>query len=1301
MQAGDVVADRFEVERLVRTGGMGAVFRARDRMTREPVALKALVQGAGVVPDRFLREGRVLAELRHPSIVRYVAPGVTAAGEAYLAMEWLDGEDLEQRLSREGLTVAESLGVVRRAAEALAAPHARGIVHRDIKPSNLFLVDGSLERIKLLDFGIARLHSATRLLTDNGVLLGTPGYMAPEQAIGERDVDPRADLFALGCVLYECLTGRAAFQAEHVMGVLAKIVLAPTPRVRALRPQLPQEIDDLIARLLAKMPSGRPADAATLVAEIDALGSFGKDMLRPTRESNEPRLTEREQRLVSIVVVRAHAMTADAADAPTLAMEDEQSSVERLRDVVSPFGARFDRLADGSLIAVLLGQSTAADQAAQAVRCALALRAALPDAPIVLATGRSVVAGSVPVGEVIDRAAFLMRAPGEHGTSPSIRLDDVTAGLLDARFAIDGDELGLVLIGERETADPARRLLGIETPCVGRDRELHMLSASIDDCASESVARAVIVTAPAGFGKSRVRHELLTALAKRREPLEVWLGRGNPMSAGSPFSLLGQALRRAAGIHDGESPLVRRQKLRARVARHVGEADRARVTEFLGELAFVPFPEAQSPQLRAARQEPMVMGDQMRRAWEDFLAAECDERPVVLVLEDLHWGDLPSVRFIDSALRNLHDRPIFVLALARPEIHELFPNLWRDRRVQEMRLEPLTRRASERLVIEALGDKATPELVARVVARSDGNAFYLEELIRAVAEGRGEALPETVIAMAQARLGALDGDARRILRAASVFGETFWLGGVGALLGGQRKNDSLRERLEDLAAREVISARAESKFAADREYVFRHALVREAAYAGLTESDRALGHQLAAAWLTRVGARDPMELAEHFERGGTPEQAIEWFNAAAMQALTGNDLVAALARAERAIVCGATGETLGALRLVQAEAHRWVGEFAEAERCGSSALESLPRGSALWFHAAGELVSAIGILGNHEELVALSESLRDATRDHPGAPGAIACARAVVQLLHAGKYKAAIALLDDLEAVAAPLVESDPAVAGWLGRARTILAGKEGDLELSRRSAGESVQALEAAGDLRTACLQRMNLGFGQNELGAYAEGEQTVRQALVLARRIGLHHVTAPGTTFLAAALAGQGKLHEGIAAAREAAAAFAAQGDRRMEAASRNHLARMLATTGEVSSAELEAHRAIDLCAALPPMRAASLGVLAEILLAVGRADEARIAASAGMEDMMQLGAIDQGEARLRLAHARALASTGDPEGARAAALAARDRLLDRAAKITDPKWRHSFLERVPENAQTMALAAQYMIRIPTEDW
>ena len=270
LESGQIVGERFRIERLAGTGGMGAVYRAEDRATGALAAVKVMGVQSASGGERFLREGVVLAELSHPCIVRYVAHGLTPQGLPFLAMDWLEGEDLCARLARSALDAPDSLAVARRVGEGLAVAHARGIVHRDIKPSNLFLVGGDPAATKIIDFGVARLEAGSTTLTRPGTSLGTAGYMAPEQAMEAADVDARADFFALGCVLYECLTGRPAFGGRPA-AVLVKVLREQPPKPSQLRPGLGAGVDALVARLLAKDREARPQDAAEVLRALDVL----------------------------------------------------------------------------------------------------------------------------------------------------------------------------------------------------------------------------------------------------------------------------------------------------------------------------------------------------------------------------------------------------------------------------------------------------------------------------------------------------------------------------------------------------------------------------------------------------------------------------------------------------------------------------------------------------------------------------------------------------------------------------------------------------------------------------------------------------------------------------------------------------------------------------------------------------------------------------------------------------------------------------------------------------------------------
>ena len=259
MLVGTVVAGRFRVEALAGKGGMGVVYRSIDETTGETIALKLLVGDPdGEVNQRFLREAAVLSSLTHSHIVRYLAHGQTSRKEPYLAMEWLDGEDLSARLTRGPLAVVESVALVSRVASALGTAHDRGMVHRDIKPHNLFLVDCDPTHVKVLDFGLARSAGGEQRMTRTGTSIGTPAYMSPEQARGVTAIDGRADIFALGATFFECLSGRPPFMAKDVSTLLGKVLFEEAPRIRALREDVPEHVDHLVSRMLAKEPSARP-----------------------------------------------------------------------------------------------------------------------------------------------------------------------------------------------------------------------------------------------------------------------------------------------------------------------------------------------------------------------------------------------------------------------------------------------------------------------------------------------------------------------------------------------------------------------------------------------------------------------------------------------------------------------------------------------------------------------------------------------------------------------------------------------------------------------------------------------------------------------------------------------------------------------------------------------------------------------------------------------------------------------------------------------------------------------------------
>ncbi|HFE45759.1 MAG TPA: serine/threonine protein kinase, partial [Nannocystis exedens] len=261
---GQIVAGRFEIIRLLGTGGMGAVYLARDRKLAEEVALK-VIAGPGLTDpaaaDRLRREATATRRISHVNVVRLHDIG-EEGGLLFLSMEYVDGESLHDRLLRLGrpMTPSELRPILAQLCDGLAVAHTAGVIHRDLKPANV-LIDRR-EQVKLIDFGIARMAHSDGL-TATGMVLGTAEFMAPEQIRGSA-VDARADLYALGVIAYIALTGQAPFARETPIAISLAHLSDPVPSPRTLVPSLPIEWEALLLRALEKSPSMRFQSAAEL-----------------------------------------------------------------------------------------------------------------------------------------------------------------------------------------------------------------------------------------------------------------------------------------------------------------------------------------------------------------------------------------------------------------------------------------------------------------------------------------------------------------------------------------------------------------------------------------------------------------------------------------------------------------------------------------------------------------------------------------------------------------------------------------------------------------------------------------------------------------------------------------------------------------------------------------------------------------------------------------------------------------------------------------------------------------------------
>jgi hypothetical protein len=421
-----------------------------------------------------------------------------------------------------------------------------------------------------------------------------------------------------------------------------------------------------------------------------------------------------------------------------------------------------------------------------------------PDAKIAIGAGRAAFMARVPVGRLMDSLPALMQGQ----PAGTIRVDQTTRRLLPGRFVV-GDADGLALLfAEAGGAGPERphSVGGQVSPLVGRERELELLMSLRQECLRERVARAALVVGGSGIGKTRLAREFLAVTAE--PPENIIRCTGTLVRPESDFALLAPLLA-AAGIPTG------------------------------------------------GRQAAEVKQD-----FVHWLHAKSTAGAPIIVLEDLQWADAASVQVMDEVLGHFSDQPLLVLALGRPEVEECFPGLWGERMVEYIRLAALPRKAGQSLL-----RMWVPPLPAEaehfVLDRWEGNPMFLEEMADALATGR-TGVPDVVLAAVEARFDCLSPEVRRVLRAASLYGDKFFSTEALVAVLGEASRREMGEWLENLVMRDLVQRQADGSEVA---YRVRNKLVREAAYRMLTSADRVLGRRLARAWLQGAGLTLPEYLS--------------------------------------------------------------------------------------------------------------------------------------------------------------------------------------------------------------------------------------------------------------------------------------------------------------------------------------------------------------------------------------------------------------------------------------------------------
>lgn len=945
----------YELIEEIGHGGMATVYRAHQASIKRDVAIKLIRKNIADSPDavhRFQREAQLIAQLEHPHILpvydfdgRHEPP--------YIVMRYLIGGTMKEIMAQGLLPLHEVAHLMQQVCGAVDYSHRQGIIHRDLKPSNI-LVDRESNAF-VMDFGIARMASDPQEgkgITKTGVIIGTPAYMSPEQAMGAADIDHRTDIYALGVMLFEMLTGQLPYSAPTLMGTLMMHAQDPIPSVSTLNRNLPDKIDELMKQVLAKKPDQRFESAATFnAALIDLIGQGTTNAPSQLRLAAETLITRRlevgqkdkstgsstgaseQNRAVTAVYASAseYGLLVDDVAGSEASARALHALLREYVTVVTTFEGRIFLQSETDILALWGAGNARENDAEQALRCALALQKTLKklgaafledaDEPLPLSIG-------IHSGMVLLQPAGKTETFSATGTTLSIanRLMQQANGEILITHDTFRQVMGIFDIKEetplkiRGRKDPiltyqvknakarafhihAPGIEGIETKMVGRDSEFKLLQQAYLDAFEDGETQVVTVLSDAGLGKSRLLYEFDKWTELREETYRIFNGQATANMQDRPYALIRDMISFRFDIQDSDALSVVQDKLEKGIVEMLGRDDRE-MAHMIGYLC--GFELVESPHIKG------LIGDGaqiMRRGRQLFLrlfTQLCAIQPVMVALEDIHHADNLSLDLFNELFEAGDERRLMVVCNARPSLLERRP-AWGSGQEFHRRitLEPLSKRDSRELARELL-QKVTDipkDLRDLLVERSEGNPFYMEELVLMLIDERvihrvsedewsleierleGLSVPKTLNGLLASRLDTLLQPEKLTLQRASVIGRVFYDAAL-------HKIDSLDEThvnnleaiLAKLTGRQFIHKREVSAFEGVTEYIFASNMLHDAIENALLERQLATYNRATAEWLIEIAAERATEysalIADYYERAGEKVQSAKYLTKA-------------------------------------------------------------------------------------------------------------------------------------------------------------------------------------------------------------------------------------------------------------------------------------------------------------------------------------------------------------------------------------------------------------------------------------
>ena len=914
---------RFEIRKRLGAGAFGEVFLGYDAQLNRQVAIKC---PKGALSERviqnFLAEAQRLAQLQHPGIVVIFDAG-RELDQCFIVTEYLEGQPLSDRAQGRPSDWMKGVEIISHLATALGHAHSRGIMHRDIKPANIMMtVDG---RVVLMDFGLA----VNDLETTRGEIAGTPSYMSPEQILGESHrIDGRTDIFALGVILYELLTGRLPFRSSSRDELFRKILNdAPQP-IRQLNPAVSPAIDAICMKALSKDLDGRyttaydfaellqqaiafkATDAALQPQPITAKisqpdGSVPTQDKHPDSSLGSESMQTRRLKNAQFRHVTLISFGFDVS--PRGLDTEEQHAISEV------FSSTIEELSQdlggcvhtssGHEIEICFGFPQAwEDSVSRAIHCGMKLlklaeqQRTLPrcdEIVIAIHTGQVVaeetVHGIKLTGETTQTLRRLLPAiePGAVVVTESVHKS--------SRIYFQQESLGTVTV--RGIAEPIAlyRVLGeapvtlnrVElvdpgnlTPLVGRDTELSILKDRWEQ-AAESMGQVVLLIGEAGLGKSRLIREIREYVVSNGETPDV-------------IELRCSQYHQSAGLY----PMIEHFSQLLQFDGNLSTDSRITMIErYLESLSLVShrntwmmasFLGIDASQLPAQDISPQKKRELTAAFLLDILRRRAELRPVLFIVEDLHWVDPTLVELLTVYVAEFEQKRALSIFTFRPE----FETPWRSKQHQtQIALNRLTKRQIRDMMQKRMGRNQLPDImVEQIVKRTDGIPLFIEEfstLLMETSSLEGGSITESVISQAipaslqdllMARLDRMASDPE-VIQLAAAIGREFSFAILAAA--SERSAEELQAELEKLVAAEVLFRKGAFP---DASFIFKHALIQDSAYNSLLKKRRVRIHASIGAALEdhfpEIVNTQPELIAHHFtEAGDAQKAAAYWFKA--------------------------------------------------------------------------------------------------------------------------------------------------------------------------------------------------------------------------------------------------------------------------------------------------------------------------------------------------------------------------------------------------------------------------------------